>query len=109
MIFREGEGRISIGDRFACPLAIFQRCEPEYIPIPIAWHRIWSDHVHCLTNGHTQQGDPFYTPERFAHYCSRISIYQRALEAANYAASDADDLIDAGDFTTLFIFIEEEV
>lgn len=105
MIFRECQERVSI-DWLACPLAIFRACEPDYSPAPIAWHRIWSDHVHCLTNGHTQQGDPFYTPERFAHYCSRISIYQRALAAASYTATDID-MIDAGDFTTLFP--EEEV
>ena len=105
MIFREVQERIFI-DRFVCPLAVFQQHEPDYDPAPTAWHRIWSDQVSCLTNGHTQQGDPFYTSERFAHYCSRLSIYQRALAAATYTATDAD-LIDAGYFTTLFI--EEEV
>lgn len=105
MIFREVQARISI-DQFVCPLAVFQRCEPDYSPAPTAWHRIWSDHVHCLTNGHTQQGDPFYTPDRFARYRNRLSIYQRALAAATYIATDVD-LIDAGDLTTLFR--EEEV
>ena len=106
MIFREVQERIYI-DQFVCPLVVFQRCEPDYIPVvPTAWHRIWSDYVHCLTNGNTQQGDPFYTSERFAHYCSRLSIYQRALAAATYTATDAD-LIGAGEFTTLFT--EEEI
>lgn len=105
MIFREVQARIFI-DQFVCPLAVFQRCEPDYSPAPTAWHRIWSDHVHCLTNGHTQQGDPFYTPDRFARYRNRLSIYQRALAAATYTATDVD-LIDAGDLTTLFR--EEEV
>lgn len=104
MIFREVQERIFI-DQFVCPLAVFQRCEPEYLPVLAAWHRIWSDQVSCLTNGHTQQGDPFYTPERFAYYCSRLSIYQRALAAASYTATDAD-LIEAGELTTLFT--EEE-
>ena len=105
MIFREVQERIFI-NQFTCPLAVFQRCEPDYSPAPTAWHRIWSDHVHCLTDGHTQQGDPFYTPDRFARYRNRLSIYQRAWAAATYTATDVD-LIDAGDLTTLFR--EEEV
>ena len=76
MIFREVQERIYI-DRFVCPLAVFQQHEPDYDPAPTAWHRIWSDQAHCLTDGHTQQGDPFYTPDRFARYCNRLSIYQR--------------------------------
>ena len=100
MIFQEAQGNISI-NQFACPLAVFQKCEPEYIS-SMAWNRIWTDQVQCLTNKYTQQSDPFYTPDRFARYCNRLPVYQRALIAVNYTAS-TDGVIDAEEFTTLYL------
>lgn len=99
MNFRESHNMIFLGEDISVSLALFQRCEPEYLPAAPGV-RIWSESAQCLIINNTQQGDPFYTAERHARYVGRVEVYRRAMQASAFTAP-SEALFDAGALSTL--------
>lgn len=76
--------QISSGtQQFTCPTSEFITYEPSYQPLQKGQVRRWEDAIQCLHEGGNQKADPFYTPERFAFYLSKIADYQAAYDTAH--------------------------
>lgn len=99
-MFRESYGDIYIDEEVSLSLALFQRCEPEY-QSAAPGVRIWTDAVQCVILNNNQQGDPFYSAERFARYHSRVAAYRRAMQADSYTTPETIRPMEPGKLTTL--------
>ncbi len=87
------------GNRFNCPSAWFVSHEETYQPLQAGYVRVWMPLVQYLSDGSTQQADPFYTPGLLASYVAKMSTYQAIVDGEMAAPAPTFEQAQTGALT----------